>query len=88
MLFLFVLFLFLFSETGFLCVALTVLEILPRPGWPQTDEDLPASASRMLRLKACAITTCQKNYLFIYFMYMSAISICVPAWQKRASDPI
>jgi hypothetical protein len=36
--------LFLFFETGFLCVALAVLEL----------RNLPASASRVLGLKACA----------------------------------
>ena len=52
------LFLFHFSRQGFLCVAaLDVLELfLCRPDWPQTHRDPPASASRVLRLKACTTT--------------------------------
>lgn len=41
-----------FFETGFLCVALVILD--------QTSlelRDLPASASQVLELKACATTT-------------------------------
>ena len=34
-----------------------------RPGWPRTHRDPPASASRVLGLKACA-TTAQQNILF------------------------
>jgi hypothetical protein len=40
------LFLFLFFKTGYLCVALAVLEL----------RKLPASASQVLGLKACATT--------------------------------
>jgi hypothetical protein len=40
------LFVCLFFETGFLCIALTVLELT----------DPPASASRVLELKACVTT--------------------------------
>jgi hypothetical protein len=29
-----------------------------------------------------------KNYLFTYFMCMGALSTCMPAWQKRALDPM
>jgi hypothetical protein len=39
-------FFFWFFETGFLCVALAVLEL----------RNLPASASRVVGLKACATT--------------------------------
>jgi hypothetical protein len=39
-------FFFFFLETGFLCIALAVLEL----------RNLPASASQVLGLKACAIT--------------------------------
>jgi hypothetical protein len=57
-------FLFWFFETGFLCVALAVLE---RHSVDQAGlelRNLPASASQVLGLKACA-TTPGKNYLFV-----------------------
>jgi hypothetical protein len=43
-------FFFLVSNTGFLCVALTVLEPC-RPGW------LPTQETRLLGLKVCATNT-------------------------------
>ena len=43
----------LFFKTGFLCVALAVLDSLCRPGWPWTHRDRPASASQVLELKSC-----------------------------------
>jgi hypothetical protein len=45
--------LFLFFETGFLCVALAVLGL----------RNLPASASQVLGLKACATTPGSKFFL-------------------------
>jgi len=48
----FLFFSFLFFETGFRCVSLAVLDLqFCRPGWPQTH-----SASKVLGVKACAIT--------------------------------
>lgn len=44
----------LFLETGFLFVALIVLDSLYRPGWPLTHKDLHATASGVLRVKALA----------------------------------
>ena len=41
---------FLFFKTGYLCVALAVLELC-RPGWPQAHRDPPVSASPVLGLK-------------------------------------
>lgn len=35
-----------------MCVALSVLELLCRPGWPKTCRDLTVSASQVLELKA------------------------------------
>jgi hypothetical protein len=52
-------------ETGFLCVALAVLNSLCRPGWPPTYRDLPASASQVLRLKARATTALLKLSLIV-----------------------
>ena len=51
-------FLFLFFETGFL----SSFGVCPgtssyRPGWPRTHRNPPASASQMLGLKVCTITT-------------------------------
>jgi hypothetical protein len=49
----------LFFETGFLCViAVAILDLLCRPGWPQTHRDPPASASRVLFSQEC----CGKCY--------------------------
>ena len=44
--------LFQFFETGFLCVVLAVLELPLQAGFELGD--LPASASQVLGLKACA----------------------------------
>jgi hypothetical protein len=44
----------LFFETGFLCVALAVLELTMASGLELRN--LPASASQVLVLKACATT--------------------------------
>lgn len=52
------LFIIWFSKTGFPWVALA---ILCRPGWLTEVQDLPASASRVLGLKACTTTSCSKN---------------------------
>jgi hypothetical protein len=57
-LFCFVLFCFVVFETGFLCVALAVLELTV----DQADFELrkpPASASQVLGLKVCATTARQ-----------------------------
>jgi len=54
----FVFVLFLFFETGFLCVTLAVLErSLCRPGWPRTPRDPPASAFQVLGLKVRSTST-------------------------------
>jgi hypothetical protein len=57
---------FFFSETGFLCIALAVdqagLEL----------RNLPASASRMLGLKACAT-----NAWLVYFYFICISILCV-----------
>ena len=42
---------------GLSVVALAVLELLCRSGWPQTHIDLPASSSQVLGLKECASNT-------------------------------
>ena len=52
----------LFFETGFLCVALAVLELTPVD--PRLElRDLPTSASQMLGLKTW-VTTTQLIFLF------------------------
>jgi hypothetical protein len=51
--FLFFFFFFSFFETGFLCVALAVLELTLRPGWTQKSTCLYLP---VLGLKACATT--------------------------------
>ncbi|XP_076427551.1 uridine-cytidine kinase-like 1 isoform X2 [Peromyscus maniculatus bairdii] len=57
-------FFFWFFETGFLRVALRLSwNSLGSPGWPRTHRDPPASASRVLGLKACA-TTARPVYTF------------------------
>ena len=38
----------------FLCVALAALELICRPGWPQTHRDPSASVSQVLELKLCS----------------------------------
>ena len=55
--------LFLFFETGFLCIALAVLGFVDQAGLKLRN--LPASASRVLGLKACAT---MPGTRFIYFM--------------------
>jgi hypothetical protein len=54
-LFFFFLFFFDFSETEFLCVALAVLELSVEQAGLEL-KNLPASASQVLRLKACTTT--------------------------------
>ena len=50
-------FYFLFFESGFLCgFGACPGTSSCRPGWPRTHKDPPASASRVLGLKACATT--------------------------------
>ena len=51
--------------------------------------NLPASASQVLRLKACT-TTARHEYLFKINLYvcMYEYSACTPACQKRSSDHI
>ena len=61
------------------------------PGFPGTHfvdqagfelRNPPATASRVLGLKACATTF----FFFFNFMYISVLSACTPTGQKRASD--
>jgi hypothetical protein len=62
------LFFFWFFETGFLCVALAVLEPLCRPGWPWTQKSA-CLCLRMLGLKACATTAQLGLCIFNFFSY-------------------
>ena len=57
-------FFFGFLETGFLCIALAVLEthFVDQAGLELRNA--PASASQVLRLKACATTAQQKILIF------------------------
>ena len=52
----------LFFKTGFLSVALSILEVANRPGWPQTVDRL-LLPPQVLGLKAFA-TTAQLNSFF------------------------
>jgi hypothetical protein len=52
-------FFLLFFETGFLCIALSVLELTVDQAGLELRNP-PASASRVLGLKACATTPSQK----------------------------
>ena len=55
---LFFIYFLLVFETGFLCsFGACPRTSSCRPGWPRTRRDTPASASRVLGLKACATTT-------------------------------
>lgn len=52
-----------FLETWFYCVALAVLDLLCKLGWPQTQRS-DASACQVLRLNTCATTTWQYTSIF------------------------
>jgi hypothetical protein len=54
---------FFFFETGFLCIALAVLELNSVDQAGLELRNLPASASRVLGLKECATTPGQ---MFLY----------------------
>ena len=61
-----------FPKTGFLCsFGSCPVTSSCKPGWPWTHRDPPASASRMLGLKACA-TTVQPHSLFFIFLVISS----------------
>ena len=47
---------FVFLKQGFSVYPWLSWNSLSRPNWPQTHRDLPAAASQLLRLKACATT--------------------------------
>ena len=61
-------------ETGFLCVALAVLEFTLGQGWPLI-RDPPASASQVLGLKVCATTAqlCLFVCLFVFVLFLKKI---------------
>jgi hypothetical protein len=95
-------FLFLFFILFYLFIFGFLRQVsLCSPGCPGTHfvdqaglelRNLPASASQVLGLKACATTARPpsfflKIYLFMYFRNMSALFACMTSWQKRASDP-
>jgi hypothetical protein len=69
--FLFFVFVCLFFETGFLCVALAVLELahfVDQAGLELRNP--PASASQVLGLKACATTTWQGGHFFLLMIHL------------------
>jgi hypothetical protein len=66
-------FLFFFFETGFLCIALAVLEL----------RNLPASASRVLGLKACATTPGAFLFKMIYLFYLCEYTVAVFRHSRR-----
>lgn len=49
-----------------MCVALSVLELLCRPGWPKTCRDLTVSASQVLELKPCTTTPGFLNHYLLF----------------------
>jgi hypothetical protein len=80
---------FLFFETGFLCVALAILDSLCRPGWPQTQKSaclcLP---SQVLGLKAGATMPSWKIFflkkdLFIYLFIICKYTVTVFRHSRR-----
>jgi hypothetical protein len=70
--------LFLFFETGFLCVALTVQELIDQAGLELRN--LPASASQVLGLKACATTLGLKCILCVCFVSYVCLCTMGMAW--------
>ena len=65
-------------ETGSLYLALTVLELLSRPGWLRIHNNIPASVSPhppVLRLKVCA-TMPGPVRLFFSFFKISLFYVC------------
>jgi hypothetical protein len=63
-----------------------------RPGWPQTHSNLPASASQVLGLKACATTawlTGQflRNLCWTLVPLISALILGNPASKKQKTNP-
>jgi hypothetical protein len=68
--------LFVCFETGFLCVALAVLDLLCRPGWPQTQKSaclcLPSAGIKGLCHHCPA-----KNSLFLIYFYLCALVFCL-----------
>ena len=80
-------FFFLFFKTGFLCgFGACPGTSSCRPGWPRTHRDLPASASQVLGLKACATTawqTCIFIFILFYFNFMIYLSfiLCALVWR-------
>jgi hypothetical protein len=61
-------FFFWFFETGFLCIALAVLEL----------RNPPASASRVLGLKACATTPTLPSYFLVWLLYSDSVLANIP----------
>jgi hypothetical protein len=59
-------FCFWFFETGFLCIALAVLELTFVDQAGLELRNPPASASRMLGLKACAATPSMNVFIYIW----------------------
>ena len=62
---------FYFFETGFLCVALAVLELTRRPGWPQTQKSaclcLPSAGIKGMRHHC-------PGFLFMFVCIMFVVS--------------
>ena len=70
-------FLFCFCfETWFLYVALAVLELICRSGFPRTHRALPASASRVLGFKACASTSSVSSHIFLNLFLFTVYECC------------
>jgi hypothetical protein len=67
---------FYFFETGFLCVALAVLELTRRPGWPQTQKSaylcLPSAGIKGMRHHC-------PGFLFVCLLYLSLQPVLLTA---------
>jgi hypothetical protein len=69
--FLFLFFVCLFIETGFLSVALAVLDSLCRPGWPQTQKStyLCLPSAEIKGVNTTALSGTQLLEFFVYILY-------------------
>jgi hypothetical protein len=68
--FVFFLFCFCFFETGFFCIALTVLELTFVDQDSLELRNPPASASRVLGLKACTTTPGSSTSVYMYLLVL------------------
>jgi hypothetical protein len=88
---LFLFFFFWFFETWFLCIALAVLELTLYTRLASELRNPPASASRVLGLKACATTPgCFYLCIGVFCLHVCMCTMCMPGAcdQKKVPDPL